>query len=252
MLAQLGADVIRVELLRGAPARGRWPVTDWGLSLYWSGLNRGKTSLAVDLGNPRGVQLVAELLVSPQCGVLVTKTDRCPALRCASVTTHRPDVIHALLMGRSDDSPACTTGAGSLQPPDHDGAPVRAGSSSCPSTRSCPHGTSWLGPSSPSRSWQPCTVVRRRAPVRSSSLRLRSSRDDTDGSQLLPRRGARRTTQRFRNEVYRRRHVRRSPRHAQSSSLVGTGVPCCASPDSRSTQLQRSCSGSTPGTREAV
>lgn len=39
-LAQLGADVVRVEPLGGAADRTRWPLSDSGTSLYWSGLNK--------------------------------------------------------------------------------------------------------------------------------------------------------------------------------------------------------------------
>lgn len=48
-LAQLGADVVRVEPLGGAADRTRWPLSDSGTSLYWSGLNKGKRAVAVDL-----------------------------------------------------------------------------------------------------------------------------------------------------------------------------------------------------------
>jgi len=41
-LAQLGAEVIRVEPLGGGPDRSRWPLIDNGTSLYWNGLNPGK------------------------------------------------------------------------------------------------------------------------------------------------------------------------------------------------------------------
>lgn len=105
-LVQLGAEVIRVEPLGGAPDRGRWPVTDSGVSLYWSGLNRGKRSLAVDLDGPRGVGLVVDLVASPPCGVLVTNTDRYPELGYERLAARRPDVVHALLTGRSDGTPS--------------------------------------------------------------------------------------------------------------------------------------------------
>lgn len=54
-LAQLGADVIRVEPLNGAPDRTRHPLADSGTSLYWSGLNKGKRALEVDLRSEEDV-----------------------------------------------------------------------------------------------------------------------------------------------------------------------------------------------------
>ena len=39
-LAQLGAEVIRVDPLGGAPGTTRWPLAPNGGSLYWAGLTR--------------------------------------------------------------------------------------------------------------------------------------------------------------------------------------------------------------------
>ena len=61
-LAQLGADVIRFDRIGGGIDHRRWPLTPDGASLYWNGLNKGKRSLAVDLGDPEAQDLVAELV----------------------------------------------------------------------------------------------------------------------------------------------------------------------------------------------
>ena len=53
-LAQLGAEVIRVDPVGGAADYRRWPVTDDGESIYWAGLNKGKRSVAVDMRAPDG------------------------------------------------------------------------------------------------------------------------------------------------------------------------------------------------------
>lgn len=60
-LAQLGAEVIRVAPMGGAPDRRQWPVTRSGASLYWNGLNPGKSAIEIDLTKPRGQALVADL-----------------------------------------------------------------------------------------------------------------------------------------------------------------------------------------------
>ena len=55
-LAQMGADVIRIDALGGGLDYRRWPVTDDGTSLFWCGLNKSKRSVALDLsvaGGPR-------------------------------------------------------------------------------------------------------------------------------------------------------------------------------------------------------
>ena len=51
-LAQLGADVIRFDDIKGGLDNDRWPVTQDGRSIYWAGLNKGKRSIAVDLRSP--------------------------------------------------------------------------------------------------------------------------------------------------------------------------------------------------------
>src|SRR5262249_7311402 len=53
-LAQLGAEVIRIDQIGGGPDYRRWPLTREGASLYWEGLNKGKKSIAIDLAQPEG------------------------------------------------------------------------------------------------------------------------------------------------------------------------------------------------------
>ena len=53
-LAQMGADVIRFDRIKGGLDNARWPVTQNGRSLFWAGLNKGKRSLAVDMTTPQG------------------------------------------------------------------------------------------------------------------------------------------------------------------------------------------------------
>ena len=61
-LAQLGADVIRFDQIGGGLDARRWPLTAEGESLYWSGLNKGKRSIAVDLRSKRAQELLTELI----------------------------------------------------------------------------------------------------------------------------------------------------------------------------------------------
>ena len=73
-LAQMGADVIRFDRIRGGLDYERWPVTDTGRSLFWAGLNKGKRSLAVDMATPRGQEVVTRLICAPgeQAGIFLT------------------------------------------------------------------------------------------------------------------------------------------------------------------------------------
>ncbi|WP_194903600.1 CoA transferase [Catenulispora rubra] len=105
-LAQLGADVVRVEPLGGAADRTRWPLADSGTSLYWSGLNKGKRAIAVDLESEGDRKRVADLIVHGGPCVVVSNTDRHPDLGYPALSACRPDMIHVLLEGRADGGAA--------------------------------------------------------------------------------------------------------------------------------------------------
>ncbi|WP_188189702.1 CoA transferase [Nonomuraea sp. SYSU D8015] len=104
-LAQLGADVIRVEPIGGAADRTRWPLAGSGTSLYWSGLNKGKRAIEVDLSAGEGRRLVADLVVTGG-GIVITNSDHHPELTFEALRARRADVIHVLLTGRRDGGPA--------------------------------------------------------------------------------------------------------------------------------------------------
>ena len=53
-MAQMGAEVIRIDPIGGGIDFARWPVTRDGASLYWAGLNKAKRSLALALDKPEG------------------------------------------------------------------------------------------------------------------------------------------------------------------------------------------------------
>ena len=53
-LAQLGADVIRVDPPGGNIDANRMPVNAEGRSLYWASLNHGKRSVEIDPRAPAG------------------------------------------------------------------------------------------------------------------------------------------------------------------------------------------------------
>ena len=74
-MLQMGAEVIRFDPIGGGPDHGRWPKAPGGASLYWEGLNKGKKSIALDLGRPEGRELAQQLAAAPgkQGGLFVTK-----------------------------------------------------------------------------------------------------------------------------------------------------------------------------------
>ena len=51
-LAQLGADVIRIDPIGGSADIGRWPLAPSGTSLFWTGLNQGKRSVTLNFRDP--------------------------------------------------------------------------------------------------------------------------------------------------------------------------------------------------------
>lgn len=106
-LAQLGADVIRVDPIGGGPDYRRWPVTPAGGSLYWNGLNKGKRSLTVDLSASEGRELVTALITAPgpNAGILLENTGR-KWLSHEALTKKRPDLIHLRIQGHADGRPA--------------------------------------------------------------------------------------------------------------------------------------------------
>ncbi len=99
-LAQLGAEVIRVDPIGGAADYHRWPLTDDGESIYWAGLNKGKRSLAVDMRSEQGQQLVARLIADS--GVFITNVAGRQWHSHETLSRLRPDLIHAEVSGRAD------------------------------------------------------------------------------------------------------------------------------------------------------
>ena len=106
-LAQLGAEVIRVDPVGGGPDYARWPVAPSGTSLYWTGLNKNKRSVALDLRSPEGQQAVRDMVVSsgPDGGILLTNASY-PWLDYDVLRQHRPDVIALRITGTHDGGTA--------------------------------------------------------------------------------------------------------------------------------------------------
>jgi len=107
-LAQLGADVIRIDPIGGAADQARWPRTADGASLYWTGLNKGKRSVTVDFRSPRGQELITGLITAPgpDRGILLTNAVGRRFLDHETLRRHRPDLIQVVVRGHRDGSPA--------------------------------------------------------------------------------------------------------------------------------------------------
>ncbi|CAM3198374.1 2-methylfumaryl-CoA isomerase [Mycobacterium intermedium] len=101
-LNQLGAQVIRVDPIGGAADTQRWPLSDDGTSIYWTGLNKGKRSATIDLRSTEGQELIQRLVVEGD-GIIVTNAVL-PWLSHELLAAKRPDVIHVQLLGKGDGS----------------------------------------------------------------------------------------------------------------------------------------------------
>lgn len=105
-LAQLGADVIRFDHVDGGLDRHRWPLSPSGESLFWTGLNKGKRSIRLDLKSAEGQEIIARLATQPgaDAGIFLTNLPARGALAFEALKAKRPDVIMTLLTGNPDGS----------------------------------------------------------------------------------------------------------------------------------------------------
>src|SRR5215475_2359289 len=106
-LAQLGAEVIRIDPVGGAADVTRWPLAPSGASLYWTGLNKGKRSVTLDFRSDQGRETIGNLVAGsgPDGGIVLTNADF-PWLSYEELSKRRPDLIHLKITGRHDGSPA--------------------------------------------------------------------------------------------------------------------------------------------------
>ena len=105
-LAQLGADVIRFDDIKGGLDSDRWPITGDGRSIYWAGLNKGKRSIAVDLRSPRGRELLTALITAPGegAGIFTTNMPARGWLAYEELAKKRADLIALNIVGARDGS----------------------------------------------------------------------------------------------------------------------------------------------------
>jgi len=107
-LAQMGADVIRFDPIRGGLDSRRWPISEDGKSLYWVGLNKGKRSLAIDTRTPEGQEIITNLITAPGPGngIYLTNFPVTGFLSYENLKSKRDDLIMVNLLGSSDGTSA--------------------------------------------------------------------------------------------------------------------------------------------------
>src|SRR5215469_7965824 len=107
-LAQLGAEVIRIDPPKGGLDAKRWPITKDGKSLYWAGLNKGKRSVAIDIARPEGRELATALITAPgkNAGLFLTNFPAKGWLDYETLTRRRPDLVMVNILGDSQGKSA--------------------------------------------------------------------------------------------------------------------------------------------------
>ncbi len=100
-LAQMGADVIRIDALHGGLDHRRWPVTEDNVSLFWAGLNKSKRSVALDIASGEGRELAMALIGAPgdDAGMLITNFPPRGWLAFEQLRERRADLIQLTLQG---------------------------------------------------------------------------------------------------------------------------------------------------------
>lgn len=107
-LAQMGADVIRIDRPQGGLDHTRWPVTKDGRSLFWAGLNKGKRSVALDVNDPRGREIATEIICAPgrDAGLFLTNLAVRGWTDHTSLAARRADICTVTLTGDRHGRPA--------------------------------------------------------------------------------------------------------------------------------------------------
>lgn len=107
-LAQMGADVIRFDRIRGGLDYDRWPMTQNGRSLFWAGLNKGKRSIAVDMTTPEGQEIITRLIIGDNTGddgIYLTNLRVRGWMSYEELSKKRKDLIMMMILGDRHGGP---------------------------------------------------------------------------------------------------------------------------------------------------
>jgi 2-methylfumaryl-CoA isomerase len=103
-LAQLGAEVIRIDPIGGNIDFTRWPLAPSGTSLYWTALNKAKRSVTLALNTAEGQAIASDLIA--KAGILLTNLPAKGWMGYEALRQKRPDLIMMTLTGNPDGSSA--------------------------------------------------------------------------------------------------------------------------------------------------
>lgn len=109
MLADFGADVIRVERREGGEDRRVGPVTQSGEGGLFLNINRNKRAITLDPGHPTGAKIVERLIASADVVIVNLPIDTMRKLRLDydSLRAIKPDVILVMASAFGPDGPYC-------------------------------------------------------------------------------------------------------------------------------------------------
>jgi len=109
MMADLGADVVKVEPMRGDPMRGviRQPETERPFDAPFQLDNRGKRGIAVALDRPEGQELVRRLIDGADVFLnnLLGRRQQKFGLDSATLMARNPRLVHGTLTGYGLEGP---------------------------------------------------------------------------------------------------------------------------------------------------
>ena len=112
LMADLGAEVIKIEGLEGDLVRGRPPLRD-GNSSYFGALNCGKKSVAIDLKSDAAKPIIHQLAALSDVVVENFRPGVMARLGFdyATLTTHNPKLVYCSISGYGQSGPGATRAA---------------------------------------------------------------------------------------------------------------------------------------------
>ncbi|MGB6055264.1 MAG: CoA transferase [Burkholderiaceae bacterium] len=108
ILADLGAEVVKVEPTPGGDMIRQWGPFDQGISVYYLSANRNKKGIGVDFRNPEGLALIRELALKSDVVVENFKVGTMEAMGLGydGLAAVRPELIYASISGFGSTGPA--------------------------------------------------------------------------------------------------------------------------------------------------
>jgi crotonobetainyl-CoA:carnitine CoA-transferase CaiB-like acyl-CoA transferase len=107
LLADLGADVIRVERVSGGDDRYQYPVTDEGEGACFLQMNRNKRGMTLNPMKPQGREILARLVANADVVIANLPADTLAAmgLDYANLSAIKPDIILTAISAFGEEGP---------------------------------------------------------------------------------------------------------------------------------------------------